>query len=221
MNSRLAVRPGTMAPRFSHVPEGVTDAAGREAIELGESVGIVLDEWQQQVLLGAQVERADHRWAATEVGVVVPRQNGKNGILQVRETAGLVLYGERLQTHTAHRFDTALEHYRLMRDLFTNWDDLRRLVKKIPEGNGAESIELLSGQRLNFKARAKQGGRGFSGDLVVFDEAFWLQELGSMVPSLSARPNPQVWYTSSAPMPRDESDVLRHLMRRGRALAGQ
>jgi phage terminase large subunit-like protein len=171
------------------------------------------------VLLGAQQERADGKWAATEVGLVVPRQNGKTEILKVRETAGLVLWGERLQTHTAHRMDTSQDHFRAMRDLFTNWSDLSRLVRKIPEGNGAEAIELMSGQRLVFKARAKQGGRGPSGDLVVFDEAFWLQDIASLVPSLSARPNPQIYYASSAPLDRPESDVLRRLVRRGRKLA--
>jgi hypothetical protein len=168
---------------------------------------------------GACGETADGRWAATEVGLVAPRQNGKNGVLMVRETAGLVLFDERLQTHTAHRFDTAIEHYLKMRELFTNWDDLRRRVRKIPEGNGAEAIELLSGQRLVFKARAKQGGRGFTGDLIVFDEFMWLLEAGSLVPSLSAMPNPQIWYTGSAPLDRAESNRQRKLIRRGRALA--
>lgn len=150
---------------------------------------------------------------------VAPRQNGKNGIVVVRELAGLILFGERLQTHTAHRFDTSIEHFRWMRDLFTNWDDLRRRVKQIYEGNVNVAIELLTGQRLIFKARAKEGGRGFAGDLVVFDEAFWIHVLGSLVPSLSAQPNPQIWFRSSAPLPRVESDRLRRLIRRGRALA--
>lgn len=201
------------------MPPAVSFDAGREAIELGESVGILLDPWQQDVLVGSLGERADHRWAATEVGLVLPRQNGKNEILVVREMAGLILFDEDLQTHTAHRFDTSIEQFRKMRDLFTNWDDLRRRVKKIREANGDEGIELLTGQRLNFKARSKGSGRGFTGDLVVLDEAFWLQEMGSLIPSLSARPNPQVWYTSSAPLPREESDPLRRLVRRGRALA--
>lgn len=151
--------------------------------------------------------------------VVVPRQNGKNGILMVRELAGLVLFDEQLQTHTAHRFDTALEHYRLMKALFTEWDDLRRRVRRITEGNGKESIELLTGARLNFKARSKGSGAGTSGDLIVFDEAWYLKELGSMTPSGSARPNPQVWFTSSGPRPTIESEPLRRMVRRGRALA--
>lgn len=200
-------------------PAGVSDAAALEAIELGESVGIILDPWQRHVWMGAHRERADGTWAASEVAMVVPRQNGKTALLMLRELAGLVLWSERLQTHTAHRLDTSEDHFRSMRSLFTEWSDLSRLVKRMPEGNGAWAIELLSGQKLTFKARAKQGGRGPSADLVVFDEAFWLIDVASLLPSLSARPNPQVWYCSSAPLARPESDHLRRLIRRGRQLS--
>ena len=38
-------------------------------------------------------ERADGNWSAFEVGVNVPRQNGKGGIIEARELAGLFLLG--------------------------------------------------------------------------------------------------------------------------------
>jgi len=52
-----------------------------------------------------------------------------------------------------------------------------------------------------------------------FDEAYYLLDLGSLVPSLSARVDPQVWFTSSAPLPQVESNLLRQMVRRGRKLA--
>jgi phage terminase large subunit-like protein len=54
---------------------------------------------------------------------------------------------------------------------------------------------------LNFIARSKNGsGRGMSGDLVVLDEAYKLpnEVMAALQPTLSARPNPQLWFTSSA-----------------------
>lgn len=204
-------------PRFRHLPPSVS-SAGQEAVELAASAGLVLDPWQVEVLEGALGERRDGRWSATEVVVIVPRQNGKGAILEARELAGLFLFGEMLQTHTAHRFDTAIEHFRRVRYLIENTPDLMRKVKKIREANGDEGIELKNGARLNFKARSKGSGRGFSGDLVVLDEAYYLGDLGDLLPTLSARPNPQVWYTSSAPLPKAESDPLRRLIRRGRGL---
>jgi len=42
-----------------------------------------------------------------------------------------------------------------------------------------------------------------------------------MLPTMSARPNPQLWYTSSAPVATAESDVLRRLCKRGRAASSR
>lgn len=221
MSSPVAVR--SAAPRFRHVPPAVS-SAGQEAIEFGESVGITLDDWQQDILRGSLGENDLGKWAALQVGVVVPRQNGKTALVGVRELAGLWLFGERLQTHTAHRFDTTLGHYWWLRELIEGTPDLSRKVKAMPDSNGKEAIVLMDGARLQFKARSKGGGRGMSGDLVVLDEAFYLKELGSLVPTMSARMNmtpagPQLWYLSSAPLPGSESDALRRVIRRGRALS--
>ena len=216
-------------PRFRFVPLHASTAA-QDAIDLGEAAGLTLDEWQQQDLRDAMSRTVHDRWAATEVGLVVPRQNGKGSILEVRQLWGLFLSKhDVLQTHTAHRFDTCLDHFRRVVTLIEDTPELLALVKDngrgvgdrpsgIKDSNGKESIELANGRRLNFKARSKGSGRGFSGDAVYFDEAFWLDDLGSLIPSLSARTDPQIWYTSSAPLPRVESDRLRAVIRRGRAL---
>jgi phage terminase large subunit-like protein len=53
---------------------------------------------------------------------------------------------------------------------------------------------------MHFRTRTKKGGRGFSGDFLALDEAMIIAEfmLGALLPTLRARPNPQVWYTGSA-----------------------
>ena len=217
-------------PRFRFVPLHASTAA-QDAIDLGEAAGLTLDEWQREVLRDAMARTVHDRWAATEVALVVPRQNGKGSALEVRQLWGLFLNRRsRLLTHTAHRFDTCLDHFRRVTGLIESTPELLALVKDngrgvgdrpsgIKDSNGKESIELADGTRLNFKARSKGSGRGFSGDDVFFDEAFWLDDLGSLIPSLSAREDPQIWYASSAPLPRVESDRLRKVVRRGRALA--
>lgn len=217
--SPLAALLGSQHPRFEIVPPA-RSSAGAEAVELAASAGLILEPHQAHVLEGALGERPDGTWAAFEVGVVEPRQNGKGGVITARELAGLYLFGEELQTHTAHRFDTCLEGFRRIRDYIEGTPDLSRRVRKVTEAHGQESIELFNPtQRLIFKARSKGSGRGFSGDAVYLDEAFWLLDLGAMLPTMSARPNPQLWYLSSAPQPRIESDVLRRLCRRGRMSA--
>lgn len=186
-------------PLVSWTPDHVSSLGG-EALELAESAGLVLDPWQAMVLDAALAQRADGKWAAFEVGVVVPRQNGKGGLLEARELAALFLIGERLTIHSAHMFDTSLEAFRRLLWLIEDTPDLDQQVRRVSRSHGEEGIELKGGQRIRFRTRTKGGGRGFSGDLLILDEAMILQESshGALLPTLSARPNPQVWYTGSA-----------------------
>jgi hypothetical protein len=96
-----------------------------------------------------------------------------------------------------------------------NNDELRRAVKTVRTSHGEEGIELLNGQRLRFVARSKGSGRGFTADCVILDEAYELgpEQMAAMLPTLSARPNPQIWYASSAGM--DSSSQLRSVRERG------
>jgi len=186
-------------PRIKLVPD-YDSSAGDEAIELAAMAGLKLDEWQQTALRAMLGEKPDGLWAAFEVGLCVPRQNGKNAILEARELAGLFLLGERLIVHSAHEFDTSMEHFLRIRDLIEGTPMLDKRVAAIRTANGKEGIELRSKQRLRFRARTKGGGRGWSADLVVFDEAMEIKQAshGSILPTLSARENPQVIYTGSA-----------------------
>jgi len=185
--------------------------AGHEAIEVAEMAGLHLDPWQQLVLIEALGEQEDtfyndllnqeqRKWAAFEVGLVVSRQNGKGGILEARELAGMFAFGERLITHTAHLFDTSAEAFQRVLALIENTPDFDAQVKKVSHSHGKEGIFLKSGQRLLFKARSDRGGRGFTGDVVIMDEAMYLSPavIAALMPTVSARPNPQLWYTGSA-----------------------
>lgn len=199
MSSSVAVIEGVQEPRVSYFPKSVS-STGDEAVELAEMAGLILDPWQQFVLRHALAERADGKWAAFEVGVTVPRQNGKGSILEARELAGLFLLGERLIIHSAHEFATSLEAFRRLEALIDGTPDLARRVKRTSRAHGEEGIELHTGQRIRFKTRTKGGGRGFTCDCLIYDEDMILQESahGATLPTLSARPNPQVWYTGSA-----------------------
>jgi hypothetical protein len=207
---------GRQRPRVHKVP-AYSSTSGHEAIELYESTGEKLDPWQKLALIDGCAERPDGRWSAFEVAVIVPRQNGKGTIIEAREMAGLYLFGSRMIIHSAHEFKTSAEGFRRIKTLIENTDDLRRRVRKITEAHGEEGIELMDGARLRFMARTRGSGRGFSGDDLMLDEAFNLSSgaVAAMLPTLSARPNPQVWYLSSAPLL--DSDQLRRLMRRGRS----
>lgn len=207
---------GLQVPPIQSIPV-YKSSAGEEAIELARLAGLILDPWQQHVLREALGEREDGQWSAFEVGLLVSRQNGKGSIAEARELAGLFLLGERLLLHTAHIFKTSLEGFRRILYLIENTPDLDRRVKRVVRSHGEEGIELKTGQRLLFLARSSGSGRGFSGDCVILDEAMFLgdQVMGALLPTLSARPNPQLWYMSSAGGP--ESTQLARVVRRGRA----
>lgn len=164
--------------------------------------GLHLDPWQQFVLRSALGERPDGRWAAFQVGVEVPRQNGKGGLLEARELAGLFLLGERLIIHSAHEFPTSLEAFNRLLALIEDTPELSARVAKngVKRSHGEEGITFKSGQRIRFRTRTKGGGRGFTADCLILDEAMVIPEAmhGALLPTLSARPNPQVWYTGSA-----------------------
>lgn len=164
-------------------------------------------------------ERPDGKWAARQCGLIVPRQNGKGSVLEARELAGLFLFGEPLIIHSAHEFPTSAEAFLRLLALIENTPDLDRLVARVHKAHGSEGIELKNGQRIKFKTRTGGGGRGFSGDLIVLDEAYNLppKMLKALGPTMNARPNPQIVLTSSAPHNGDPiSNELRRFCKRGR-----
>jgi hypothetical protein len=190
------------APLVRSVPEYAT-SVGEEALELAATAGLHLDEWQSEILTAALGRRDDGKWAAFEVGVVVPRQNGKGSLLEARELAGLFLLEERLIIHSAHQFDTSLEAFRRLLWLIEDTPSLEQQVQRVSRSHGEEGIELKNGCRIRFRTRTKGGGRGFTGDTLILDEAMVLPDsfVGALLPTLSARSvtgNPQVWYTGSA-----------------------
>jgi hypothetical protein len=190
--------------RIRSVP-AYRESAGIEAIQAYELSTQRLDEWQKSELIDACGERDDGRWASFEVALVDPRQNGKDEILLAREIVGLFVWGERLIGHSAHLFDTAMEHLERLVSLIEDVPEFSKRVRKVNRSHGSEGITLKSGARIRFRARTRSGSfRGFTGDCMMFNEAMDLPDalVGSIMPVLSARstqvPGPQVWYAGSA-----------------------
>jgi hypothetical protein len=200
---------GVQFPSFSLVPQSKANY-WEDVRDLCSAYGLVLDAWQENVLRCSLGERADGKWSAARVGLSVPRQNGKTAIYEARELAGLILFGEQLLIHSAHLVPTALESFHRIKHYFDAYDDLRKKVARIRVANGDQSIEMMSGQRLLFKARARGSGRGFSADVLMLDEAQILpaRAWAAMLPSKSARPDPQVWLAGTPPGPEDEGEVF-------------
>lgn len=192
-----------VAPRIQAVPDHVDLSLGKEAVALAESAGVKLDSWQQHVLIHSLARREDGKWAAFEVGVNVPRQNGKGEIILARELAALFLLEERYVIHSSHQQDTSLDAQVRLWSVIEDNPDLRQLMLRPRFANGQEELRHKNGSKIRFRTRTKGGGRGFSCDCLVLDEAMFIPEAAhsALLPTLSARSvnqNPQIWYAGSA-----------------------
>lgn len=224
------VRIGAQRPRIEHLPASAYEDAD-DAIALAEAAGIHLDPWQEHVLRSSLGARPDGKWAAFEVGLIVARQNGKNIVLEARELAGALLFGEKLIVHSAHEAATANEAFRKLKARIQSTPFLLKRIRgyrpdvadwdELPGfrlSNQERAIEFANGARIVYRTRTSGGGRGLSGDLVILDEAYALavEQMDALMPTMAARSmegNPQIWYTSSAALL--DSDVLAGLRKRG------
>lgn len=193
------------------------DTWGSRVATLCEHAGFVPDEEQRDILDVIFAEREDESPAAFETAVVCPRQNLKTGVFKMAALGWLYITKQRLIVWSAHEFATSAEAFRDIAVLIENTPFLNEQVKAIYRGHGDESIELHGDRRLVFRTRTRSGGRGLSGDKIVLDEAMFLQpgHMGALLPTLSARPDPQLVYGGSAGMA--DSIVWRGVRDRGRA----
>jgi len=178
---------------------------GDAAIALAADAGLHLMPWQQHALREGMGVDSLGDWASPDVALIVSRRNGKSVVLAARALAGLFLLGEQRIVWTAHRYDAAMEAFKLMRRLIWETPQLKAQLARtrnqgISTKNGDESITLKTGQRISFKTRVPDGGRGLDGDLVFIDESQAAQyaHLSALLPTLQMMDNPQVWYAGSA-----------------------
>lgn len=211
---------GEQLPQIVHLPDGaVSHDAATEAIELGEQIGLVLDEAQRFGMDIAMSERDDGKWACFQFADFEPRQNGKSDKIVLRELYGLFLADEPFLLHTAHEFPTANETFLRVAGFVENIDWLRRKVLRVRYANGEQGVEMRSGARLKFRARTGGSGRGFDdAALVVYDEGQHLaaEHMAASSPTMAVNPNPQQWVAGSGGF---TTSAISHSIRR-RALVG-
>jgi len=208
---------GVQTPR---IHSKLTDlpSKGQDMIDLATELGINLMEWQRFVCIHGHKVREDGRWAHSELGLIMARQQGKSTLMMLRILTGMFVWGEGLQLASAHRLTTSLETFRQIVALIEANPKLEKEIKKIRWQHGAEEIELFGNRRFVVKA-ANNAARGLSKPETIHldelreykDEDAW----SSMRYSMMAAKNPQVWVYSSAG---DQHSVILNKLRE-RALA--
>jgi hypothetical protein len=204
---------GSQRPRVWSAPSAPT-SAGDEAVRLARVAGLELLPWQEFVVEHAMRQGSDERWAAFEVLLLVPRQNGKGTVLEVVELYALFVLGLNVY-HTAHLMKTSRKAFTRLMTLIDRTPQLRRRVAGVRKTAEELAVTLSNGASATFMARGQRAGRGLDDcDVLILDEALFLEArtVEAILPTMSTRPNPQVWYTSSAGVA--SSSLLRSLRAR-------
>ena len=203
----MAVRLGRQNPTTTVILP-YSQTKGSEAVTLYNKTGRTAQEWQTIQIDNILAFNSDGLWTHTKYGLAVPRRNGKNEVIVMREMWGLE-HGERM-CHTAHRTTTSHSAYeRLYRLLLdAGYTEITRKKKEMPPNSftaskvyGLESIELTDGGTIHFRTRTNNGGLGEGFDLLVIDEAqeYTEKQESSLKYTVSDSQNPQTIFTGTPP----------------------
>ena len=182
-----------------------------DAIESYEKSGREAYEWQQNLVRPMMALNDDGLWTHLKFGLSIPRQNGKNEVVAIREFEGLKKSEKQL--HTAHRTTTSAAAFnRLLGIMEESGLEEKTDFNKI-KATGRESIELIDGGRIDFRTRTSSGGLGESFDLLVIDEAqeYTADQESALMYTIAASKNPQTVYCGTPPTPISSGTVFTDL----------
>lgn len=191
-----------------------TRSEGPFAVAMANAYGLSPHPWQQAVLNDWLALDDNGRLLNSLCVLPVPRQNGKTGCCDPRETWGLVHRGEWI-LHTAHEYQTALLAFDRLRKKFgackndpqAKYPELNALVKRYTTSANQMVLDLKNGGHIEFRTRGGNDdvGRGGTFDLVVVDEAqnYTDAQDAALSPLNSAAPtgSPQTILMGTVPSP--------------------
>lgn len=207
MNLHVDAPKGAQEPRVRLVPKAHSIERAEDAIFLSSGYGLTPFPWQSLVVESFLGTKRDGKWSASRCGLAVPRQNGKNSVIEIVELYLMVELGYKI-LHTAHEVKTARKAFMRLASFFENerqYPELAAMCREIRRTNGQEAISLTNGASIEFIARSKGSGRGFTVDCIVLDEAQELSEeaMAALRPTISAAPHgdPKIIFTGTPPAP--------------------
>lgn len=132
-------------------------------------------------------------WAADNVGLVVPRQNGKGDVIEHRELLGAFIFGETTIMHSAHLLETAEAAWGRMLERVEANPHLSKRLKKVDRSNGRKAIHFTNGSSIYYRSRSEKSSRGLQYQLIVFDEAMYVtdEQIAALTPTQTAQAHSQ------------------------------
>lgn len=201
------IRKGRQTPTTS-VVQPYEKTIGDQAVELYESTGRKAQEWQKLLVYDIMSQTKNQLWMHSKFGYAVPRRNGKNEVVAIREMWGLK-NGEHI-LHTAHRTTTSRAAWERLKTLL----DDAKVEHKDSGALGQETIRVKStGAVIHFRTRTSKGGLGEGFDLMVIDEAqeYTDDQETSLKYVVSAAKNPQTLMCGTPPTTESSGTVFMHL----------
>ncbi len=192
------------------------ETLGQEAIDLYEKTKRKAQEWQKLLIYDIMARTPDELWTHSRFGYAVPRRNGKNEIVAIRELWGLTK-GEQI-LHTAHRTTTSRSSWERLKELL----DDAGIEHKDSGALGQEVIRVKkTGGVVHFRTRTSKGGLGEGFDLMIIDEAqeYTDDQEASLKYVVSASRNPQTLFMGTPPTTESSGTVFMHM--RDTVLAGK
>lgn len=193
---------------------------GKEAIDIYEKTGRQAQDWQKLLIYDMLSYNDEGLWIHTKFGYSVPRRNGKNEVITIREMYGLI-EGEQV-LHTAHRTPTSSSaFYRLLKLLEdAGYKDKHDYIAH--KQYGLETIEFPSSDgKVSFRTRTSKGGLGEGFDLMIIDEAQEYQDdqETTLKYVVSSSKNPQTLFCGTPPTMVSSGTVFMKM--RNKALSGE
>lgn len=171
---------------------------GSEAVKLYQKTGRVAQEWQELIIDDILAVNDEGLWTHTKFGFSLPRRNGKNEVIAMRELYALKK-GENV-LHTAHRTTTTHSAWERLMDLT---EEAGLKITSSYRAFGKEHITVKGGGKVEFRTRTSKGGLGEGFDLLIIDEAQEYQDdqESALKYTVTDSKNPQTILTGTPPTP--------------------
>lgn len=181
----------------------------KEAIELYEKSGRKAQKWQvnlcKAIFSRNTTGKSKNLWVHTKFGYSLPRRNGKNEVVAIRELWGL-MNGEQM-LHTAHRTTTSHAAWERLCKLL-DWSGIEYTSIRA-KGNEEIKITDMEG-RIFFRTRTSLGGLGEGFDLLVIDEAqeYTDDQESALKYVVTDSKNPQTLFCGTPPTPLSSGTIF-------------
>ena len=190
---------GVTKPRLQNIP-----LKGKSKLddvkEIAALLNVTLLPYQEYVLKDMLTVDKNGMWIRKTNLLLIARQSGKTFLARMLILTHLLKWNTDVLIMSSNR-SMALETFRQVANALENNDHLKGMVKQIRHANGTESIEMLSGARLDVVAATRDGSRGRSiSGLLYIDEVREVTQEGyrAAVPVTRAHANAHTLLTSNA-----------------------